>query len=331
MRDALGVIYPHDLCADLSPQVGHYSAPPWRLALVTLMPLSENLTDRHAAEAVRGRLDWHYALGLDLTDTRFDFSLLSAWRPRLLVGAAEERLLTTMLDRFPDRGLRTSRGHQRTDATHSMAAVRSLNRLAMVSKTRHAALHALARVAPAWLRAAVTAAWFLRYGTAFSDSQQPKGKGKRQEVAETMGRNGRPLLTALSRATNQDVTVSATIHQTLEQHNRLPAGPVVAGVSTSGAKLVTSQHDDQIDLLGPMRQDQSWQTHDAQAFAIGHLRIVIGPRKSSAVPWAHRVSPGNCLRAPAASRHFKARFLARIVLRVGVGIDVPVAQPKLEG
>jgi transposase len=73
MRDVLGVIYPNDLFADLYPQVGHYSEPPWRLALVTLMQFGENLTDRQAAEAVRGRIDWKYALGLELTDAGCDF------------------------------------------------------------------------------------------------------------------------------------------------------------------------------------------------------------------------------------------------------------------
>ena len=71
MRDELGVIYPHDLFADLYPQVGHYGEPPWRLALVTLMQFSENLTDRQAADAVRGRIDWKYALGLGIDRYRF--------------------------------------------------------------------------------------------------------------------------------------------------------------------------------------------------------------------------------------------------------------------
>jgi transposase len=129
MRDQLGIISPNDLFADLYPQVGHYGEPPWRLALVTLMQFSENLTDRQAADAVRGRIDWKYALGLALTDTDFDFSVLGELRTRLIVGAAEERLLTTMLDRFTDRSLLKRRGHQRTDSTHIVAAVRSLNRL----------------------------------------------------------------------------------------------------------------------------------------------------------------------------------------------------------
>ena len=63
-RDELGVISPHALFADLSPQVGHYGEAPWRLALVTLRQCSEHLTDRQAAEAVRGRMDWKDALGL---------------------------------------------------------------------------------------------------------------------------------------------------------------------------------------------------------------------------------------------------------------------------
>ena len=78
-----------------------------------------------------------------------------------------------------------------------MAAVRSLNRLEIVGETLHAALNALAQVAPVWLRDHVTAEWFLRYGKAFSDYQQPQGKGERQALAETIGRDGHHLLTEI--------------------------------------------------------------------------------------------------------------------------------------
>src|SRR5918999_4832579 len=137
MRDELGVIYPNDLFADLYPQVGHYGEPPWRLALITLMQFSENLTDRQAADAVRGRIDWKYALGLELTDAGFDFSALSEFRSRLLAGVAEERLLTQLLAHFVERGLLKARGKQRTDSTHIVAAVRELNRLEIVGETLH--------------------------------------------------------------------------------------------------------------------------------------------------------------------------------------------------
>jgi transposase len=65
---------------------------PWRLALVTVKQFSEGLLDRQTAEAVRARLDWKYALGLQLTDPDFNFSALSVFRSRLVEGG-KERLL----------------------------------------------------------------------------------------------------------------------------------------------------------------------------------------------------------------------------------------------
>jgi transposase len=76
------------------------------------------LSDRQAAEAVRSRIDWKYALSLDLADPGFDFSILSKFRGRLLAGSAEMTLLETMLERFKEHGLLKARGKQRTDSTH---------------------------------------------------------------------------------------------------------------------------------------------------------------------------------------------------------------------
>ncbi len=47
-----------------------------RLALVTVLQYAAGLTDRQAADGVRERIDWKYALALELTDPGFDFSLL---------------------------------------------------------------------------------------------------------------------------------------------------------------------------------------------------------------------------------------------------------------
>jgi transposase len=56
------------------------------------MQYSENLSDRQAADAVRGRIDWKYALSLELSDPGFDYSLLSEFRQRLLDGEMEKDL-----------------------------------------------------------------------------------------------------------------------------------------------------------------------------------------------------------------------------------------------
>ncbi len=152
MRDELGTIYEDHLFAALFPQRGQPAEAPWRLALVTVMQFAEGLTDRQAAEAVQGRLDWKYALGLELTDSGFDFSVLSKFRSRLLQGKAEEQLLSVMLERFKSKGLLKPGGRARTDSTHVLAAIRLLHRLESVGETLRAALNDLATVVPDWLR-----------------------------------------------------------------------------------------------------------------------------------------------------------------------------------
>src|SRR5215210_2343826 len=129
MYDELGMLYANHQFAALFPTRGQPAEAPARLALILVMQFAENLTDRQAADAVRGRIDWKYALGLELTDAGFDHSVLSGFRTRLIEGQAEQRLLTVMLDLLQQRGLLQARGRQRTDSTHVLAAIRTMNRL----------------------------------------------------------------------------------------------------------------------------------------------------------------------------------------------------------
>jgi len=195
MRDELGTLYQDDQFADLFPNVGQLTESPWRLALVTVMQFAENLTDRQAADAVRGRIDWKYALSLELTDAGFDFSVLSEFRTRLLYQGAEARLFEIMLAGFQDRGLLKARGKQRTDSTHILANVRELNRLEFVGETLRAALNELAVVAPDWLKEIVPSDWFDRYRRPFSDYRLPQKETERLELGEQIGRDGIHLLT----------------------------------------------------------------------------------------------------------------------------------------
>src|SRR5215216_1699142 len=140
LRDELGTIFADTDFADLFPRLGQPGLPPWRLALVTLLQFRESLADRQAAEAVRARIDWKYLLGLKLTDPGFDHSVLCEFRSRLLEGGDEVRLLHELLDACQVRGLLKARGRQRTDATHVLASIRTLNRLELVGETLRAAL-----------------------------------------------------------------------------------------------------------------------------------------------------------------------------------------------
>jgi len=60
LRDTLGTLYDDGLFVDLFQQQGQPAQAPWQLALVMLMQFAENLSDRQAADAVRGRIDWKY-------------------------------------------------------------------------------------------------------------------------------------------------------------------------------------------------------------------------------------------------------------------------------
>src|SRR3954454_19667221 len=145
MRNELGAVYDDRMFASLYPARGQPAHSPWRLALVTVLQFAEGLSDRQAADAVRGRIDWKYALGLELADPGFDFSILCEFRARLVAGRLEQGLLDTMLlARLRERGLLKARGRQRTDSTHVLAAVRAVNRLESVVETLRAALNALA-------------------------------------------------------------------------------------------------------------------------------------------------------------------------------------------
>src|SRR5262245_60659252 len=74
MRDELGVLFGEADWKVLYVGEGEPGWTAWRLMLVTVMQFGEGLSDRQAADAVRGRIDWKYALGLELEDSGFDFS-----------------------------------------------------------------------------------------------------------------------------------------------------------------------------------------------------------------------------------------------------------------
>src|SRR5215207_9986459 len=197
IRDVLGTIYDDEDFSELFEVRGRPAITPWRLALVTLMQFSEGLSDRQAAEAVRARIDWKYALGLRLSDPGFDFSVLSEFRSRLVAGGAEYLLLESLLEACKERGYLKVRGRQRTDSTHVLGALRVLSQLEQTAETMRAALNALAATDPDWLREHADPEWFERYARRIEDQRLPKGKEARKEYLQTVGADGARLLAQL--------------------------------------------------------------------------------------------------------------------------------------
>ena len=124
-------------------------------------------------------LTWKYVLGLDLTDSGFDFSVLSEFRDRLIEGNTEQELFEGLLNCLREKGLLKAPHKQRTDSTHIVAAIRTLRRLENIGETLCYALNTIAAVAPDWLQKIVPDSnWYERYGQRIQESRLPSSMRK---------------------------------------------------------------------------------------------------------------------------------------------------------
>jgi len=197
MRDKLGPIFTNEDFAELFSSTGQPAYDPWRLALVTVMQYMLSMSDREAADAVSGRLDWKYALGLEADDEGFDASVLCEFRARLLEGDKITVLLDKVLEACRTHDLIKVRGQQRTDSTHVVGAVRALSRLELVMECMHHTLDEIAQEAPRWLSGQImqeAPEWAERYGAQASNLRLPRTDAKRQALTEQIGRDGYELM-----------------------------------------------------------------------------------------------------------------------------------------
>jgi transposase len=203
MRDRLGGWMADEVFAGAFGKRGRRGLSPAMLAVVTALQYAEDLGDREAAEAVRTRLDWQYALGVPLDDPGFDFSVLSEFRDRLAEHGLEEAALDALLGRLEAEGLVRPGGKQRADSTHILARARDLHTGELARESVRAALEALAAACPDWVAARLcTSDWAARYGPrpgswAIPGQRGKAGRRKRDDEAATgHARDGYALVSA---------------------------------------------------------------------------------------------------------------------------------------
>jgi transposase len=264
LRDHLGTLFTDEDFVALYPGRGRPAEAPWRLALITIFQFVETLSDRQAADAVRARIDWKYALGLELTDPGFDSSVLCEFRARLLAGSAEQRLLDAVLDCCRQRGWLKARGQQRTDSTHVLGRVRVINRLACARETLRHALNVLAVAAPGWLLANSQPEWLERYGRRGDESGIPTGQQQRRAYAQLLGEDGRALLAAVDASEAPvwlaDVPAVATLRLVWLQQFYQQAGELRWRTQEDGtppsSQSISSPHD--TDASYARKQTTTW-------------------------------------------------------------------------
>ena len=234
LRDTFGMLVDNHRFAHLFAHAGKPALAPARLALVLIFQFVERLSDQQAADAVRDRISWKYALGLPLDDPGFDASVLSEFRARLLHDDATALLLDAVLDCCRDAGLLKRRSKQRTDSTHILATARDLSRLENVAETLRHALNELAVAAPDWLRWYADPAWVDRYRARITEYCLPEPAAERDAVAVQIGHDGYRLLSAVygpaSPVALRRLPAVETLRQMwVQQYYRCddPAAPVV--------------------------------------------------------------------------------------------------------
>ena len=86
----------------------------------------------------------------------------------------------------------------RSDSTHVLAAVRTLNRPELVTETLRVALEALAETAPSWLASLIDAGWAKRDRRPARYDRLPKDEAELAEHVLQVGSDGMRILTALA-------------------------------------------------------------------------------------------------------------------------------------
>ena len=199
VKDQLNGLWDDEDFVDWYPRDGRPSLSPAQLATVCVLQFLLGLSDRQAAEAVRCRIDFKYAMALELDDPGFHHSVLADFRDRLAQDDRADRLLDLALARLKDAGLVRERTTQRTDSTHVLAAVRELTRLELVTEAVRAALEEIAGTAPQLLAGLVDEEWGRRYGRPVRLGKNPtrpktriRAAGQRRlQLLEHLHRTGR--------------------------------------------------------------------------------------------------------------------------------------------
>jgi transposase len=218
LRDSMGSIYQDSAFEDCYPKRGQPGEAPWRLALVTVLQFMENLSDREAAEAVRSRIDWKYALGLELSDTGFHHTVLCKFRKRLVEYQAEARLLDHLLEACREHGFLKARSTTRTDATHVLAQVRALNRLGNIVEAMRVVLEDLSILCPDWLKEWVSPDWKSRYGYRWDSFRLSAEKEAQRALLLEVGRDAHALFGQLKPAYFQLPSVEFLRQMLLQQY-----------------------------------------------------------------------------------------------------------------
>jgi hypothetical protein len=137
------------------PDNGRPGIEPVVLAGLTLLQYLEGVPDRQAVELLGYHTGWNFALGRQMGEPVFHFSVLSCFRERLLAHEQSALLFAEILAGLIEAGLVERQCRQRLDSTPVLGLVRRMSRLECMRETLRLALQEVRQQAqpfgqPAW-------------------------------------------------------------------------------------------------------------------------------------------------------------------------------------
>jgi hypothetical protein len=176
------------------------------LAMVTAFQFAEKLSDRAAADALRQRTDWKYALDLPLDYPGLDPAELAGFRRRLRANAEGRQVFRRMLAHLGQIGLLGSGAKGGLSATAVLRAIDMRNRVEGLAEAMRLALEDLAATHPEWLQANSLPHWVERYGPRretgrqlYLEEQEEQLAAFQNDITYLLGAVARSGLTDLAR------------------------------------------------------------------------------------------------------------------------------------
>jgi transposase len=109
----------------------------------------------------------------------------------------------------------------------------------------------------------------------FSTKRGMEWIGYKVHLSETCAEDAPHLITNVETtvATTPDEVMLPKIHRTLAAKELLPDRHIIDGGYTNAENLVAAQRDHQVEIIGPMAIDGSWQTKADQGFDKAHFEV----------------------------------------------------------
>lgn len=171
-----------------------------RLYLVTIFQFLETLPDHLAADALRERVDWKYALHLPMKFPGLDTSSFCEFRRWLLADQESLHNLTLLLQRLSEAMDIAGKQPPRLESEQVVSMVCQFSRLARIWETFSQAMEALASIRPDWLIAASLPHWYQCYGNRGEDINLRANEIELHTLAHKIGTDGIYLLEAISKS-----------------------------------------------------------------------------------------------------------------------------------